>query len=743
MSGVRITSLILTFSFIILKGYSQQPSYRLINIRLVGINFKSKIENILRLQSYYEPAGLRLSISSQEELKVDSLSIPRINNSSEPNFLMLSLITNYQSRHNISGSNSLTIFCLPTQPSNPDFAAFNALGFAFIDNPNNGDNLILACVASSLGVTHKPDSTKFISDTNAIYVMRQAKINYSTDCSVFKNQEETGLMAYYIWNEDENGNIQFDANDPLAHINRSKKENFGIKYLKQDNWFFKPFAFLLKIKICPAHLIVLVASIIGFFLFIRFTKRFSKNKNWSLKFVVWIIRIFSMFFLIFINGFSFHLIDVYHASNYVLESQIVDFSQDVEISNIKSKVQDKLFFENDTTTNLSSQIFIKKKGEWYMRRNAPVLIFQLNKENQLKFKEGSNSLIYRNDTLVYRVQNHYVKIEYINDQNEITEERVFDYGGKEIFSTEFSKEKPGKRIVLFVNGYRSPFLSTNEFSRAVMLKRIVENKIEIERTNNKIYRTDIHGYWNHWNRFDDRFIEKLQPHHVFYVDGHHPIKTSNYSTHKIPFNLSLLNNLGDLTHFYFAASNYPSVCSDLNNHSCKYVSLPKFGVKKTSELLPTDLNYKGFKDRKESGIIAGKNLTQLLANHNLYSQSKDTLYIVCHSMGFAYSQGIIESLRGKINFGGYYIFCPENPSSGFVNPLEWKEVWQYGSNEKIEDCLQDGIAPQSGIRGLENNRIFFPKSLYPQLGFTGSHFIGNFTWVFDLKESQKGHITLR
>ncbi|MFM7636703.1 MAG: hypothetical protein ACKO5W_02415, partial [Crocinitomicaceae bacterium] len=411
--------------------------------------------------------------------------------------------------------------------------------------------------------------------------------------------------------------------------------------------------------------------------------------------------------------------------------------------NILAKVQDKLLFENDTTSVLGSQIFRKKKDEWFLQRNMPVLIFQLNHQNELKFKEGSNALTYRNDTLIRDVQNHYIKIERINDDDEVIAERLFNYQGKEIFSTEISVEKPGKKIVLFVNGYRSPFLSSDEFSRTVMLTRILENKTEIPRTNDKINTFDIFEYWNPWDRFDERFIAKLQPHEVYYADGHHPIRTSNYGLTNIPSYISLINNLGDLSYFYFTASNYPRVCSDLNKHSCKYVTLPNLGVKNTWELLPSYINYSGFNERRTSGTIAGKNLAQLMNRDNTGIEPKDTLYIICHSMGFAYAQGLIESLRGKINFGGYYILSPENPSAGRVNPLEWDEVWQYGSNENIAECLQDGIAPQSGIKGLEQNRVFFPKSIYPKLGYTGSHFIGNFTWIFDLDNKQDGHIKPR
>ena len=126
----------------------------------------------------------------------------------------------------------------------------------------------------------------------------------------------------------------------------------------------------------------------------------------------------------------------------------------------------------------------------------------------------------------------------------------------------------------------------------------------------------------------------------------------------------------------------------------------------------------------------------------------DTIYIVAHSMGFAYSIGMIESLRNKIQFGGFYILAPDNAKSGFVKPEEWKEIWQYGSNlnQDYEDapCLQDGVAPQTSVKGLsKENRLFIPKKSYKQKGFFDSHFVGYYTWILDIPQGEKGSIKQR
>jgi hypothetical protein len=133
-----------------------------------------------------------------------------------------------------------------------------------------------------------------------------------------------------------------------------------------------------------------------------------------------------------------------------------------------------------------------------------------------------------------------------------------------------------------------------------------------------------------------------------------------------------------------------------------------------------------------------------LPNHS----KNDTLYIVAHSMGYAYALGIIDELRGRIRFGSLYIIAPENASSGAVDPSEWNEVWQYGSNfnENVYDapCLLDGVAPQAKAAGLKNDqRVYIPRRLYDRKGFFDSHFIGYYSWVLDIPEGKKGYVRQR
>jgi len=103
-------------------------------------------------------------------------------------------------------------------------------------------------------------------------------------------------------------------------------------------------------------------------------------------------------------------------------------------------------------------------------------------------------------------------------------------------------------------------------------------------------------------------------------------------------------------------------------------------------------------------------------------------------------------LKG-LTLGRFYIIAPENACSGEVNVNEWKEVWQYGSDEvelKDKPWLQDGVAPQCPIRGLtETNRAYIEDQINVSQGFLESHLIKYYGWIFKIPTKAKGYVTPR
>ena len=298
-------------------------------------------------------------------------------------------------------------------------------------------------------------------------------------------------------------------------------------------------------------------------------------------------------------------------------------------------------------------------------------------------------------------------------------------------TSKFTSENQAKRILVFVNGYR-PTSIGQTFEEN--FSDIQSKGLEFPNSKNFIYDFDRFDYWQPWNKINLLFQKRINPNETYYADGHFSVSTSNYR--------SLIN-------FTSTSTSFPKRCSNPKKHHCHKIEDATFTQfildnSKTINLLKMRANKKGFYYRKHKGKIAGKNLLQIINEIPGYSKN-DTLYIVAHSMGFAYSQGMLEELRGKINFGGYYIIAPENGKTGKVNSNEWQEVWQYGSNfsskNRDEPCLQDGIAPQYNIPGIPaKNCVYIPKNFYHLKGFFDSHYIGNYTWILKIEEDQPGYI---
>jgi hypothetical protein len=303
-----------------------------------------------------------------------------------------------------------------------------------------------------------------------------------------------------------------------------------------------------------------------------------------------------------------------------------------------------------------------------------------------------------------------------------------------------------QKIMLFVNGYR--LINANGL--------LANIDVEFPDTDNSVKKVDVFDYWS---GMDKKFRDVRKSDLVYYLDGHMSISTSNH---------------GNMSNF--AQSYRSSACARyyideattvINQFINEYVKNP--WAKAISSIideiicpnppdsssscyhnnaavqLSTIPNKEGFDRRKAQGYIAGMKLYSHLINDKVASM--DTIDIVCHSMGFAYAQGIIETLKESglhAGLGGYYIIAPENACSGEVNLSEWQQVWQYGTDEENTDkWMQDGVAPQCMPNGISrNNRAFIPDDV-PQ-GFVTSHSVGNYEWIFtQLFKGQNGYVIPR
>jgi hypothetical protein len=557
--------------------------------------------------------------------------------------------------------------------------------------------------------------------------------------SPYDNEENVktnnGTVAYYFWKEDSSGNLIVKGSNPINSIYRPYKFNFLSYRFKVKYLILRPF-----FKIGDYYVSILDGVLLTISILILWFARRKLKQFWiAKKFRFHFIRRFIFFCVICFVSFQVY-------ENYWVTNRLLFYFKHIggELEELKgmkySKAKKELLSNqkllHEEIPEVCSEVLILRKGKWDIKKRGKVLYFDVfhdGDKQKVVFASSEDSIKLSTLGIEKKSYRHYVVFNYRDQDNDILKQTIYTQGGLDITSKFFKEDKP-KRILLFVNGYRPTSIGQTFEENFNDIKL---NGIEYPNSTNFIYDFDRFDYWRPWKEINLLFQKRINPSNAYYADGHFSVRTSNYR--------SLLN-------FSSISSLYPKRCKDSLHHTCYKIqdaTLEQFlfNQSKTINQLKIRPNKRGFNYRKYKGRIAGKNLLQIL-NETPGLSINDTLYIVAHSMGFAYSQGIIEELRGKINFGGYYVIAPENAKSGRINMEEWKQAWQYGSNfdQKYPDapCLQDGIAPQYSVEGLpDSNRIFIPTKYYNRKGYFDAHFIGYYTWIFDIKKGEKGYVFSR
>lgn len=348
-------------------------------------------------------------------------------------------------------------------------------------------------------------------------------------------------------------------------------------------------------------------------------------------------------------------------------------------------------------------IYIKRKGKWHSYTSGLVLNFQ-SFEDKLTFMSSGDDLslfnqknvVIKNNT--YRVVSYYLSDNAGGERKNPAFQHVFAFTGDELSQEIIQNQQPKAQCYLiFINGYRGPKYDKNE-------------------SRNEVYMNDRTNYWF---KIDDRFIRRLNPDTSFYLDASFPVSTSNHRS-KLGFGWSYLR----------------SVNSRVSNKKYKRLNLAS--------------NPEGFDYRYSRGVLVGKALLNQIRNTPNSYLVKDTIDIVCHSMGYAYALGLLETLKGQVVFGKLYFLAPENAGYKGLDWNQFEEVWQYGSNLGQKDadplCYQDGVAPQAAVWGIDKQqsnhvgRVCSPYN-WPNKHFVHSHMVYSYDWIFDrIQKGEPGYI---
>jgi len=569
--------------------------------------------------------------------------------------------------------------------------------------------------------------------------------NLSTNSRVYQLFDDyedipasTGLVAYYFWKENSLGNIELPeggTKNPMQYIVRPYKRNTFSYHLQLDHFFVKTIFSIKGIPFNLLHLLTFIGALFSGYFFGRWLRRWIRNK-WRFPRLFRILSLPAVGFGTIIIGYVlFLLVNLVYTLYEVKAGQIDELNGMTSVNALVQRIQSNQHPRLLAEKRLESEILVSHNETTELRQRDPVLYFEalLNEKGKtetLRLIDSKKTLNVDGIPKSVKALNHYFVIRYKNSDGTLKKEEVYNFGGVRITQNLTAKD-PVKRILVFVNGYRPTSLGS-DFQEH--FSDIQKNGLEFPNSQNHVYSFDRYNYWNPWNQMDQRFVQHFMPTDTYYADGHFSVTTSNYR--------SLIN-------FTTTSSKYPKRCEQGKKHHCYRVSSVSsrfLGTsrKKTLSMINYRSNRSGFNQRRENGRVAGRNLYHAL--NELPNRSKnDTVYIVAHSMGYAYALGIIDELRGKINFGSLIIIAPENAGAGKVNAAEWQEIWQYGSRRKTgkddAPCLQDGVAPQVLAKGLSySKRVFIPGKYYKRKGFFDSHFIGYYTWIFDIPEKQKGHL---
>ena len=530
-----------------------------------------------------------------------------------------------------------------------------------------------------------------------------------------------GRVVHIAWTENSDGSIQ-EAQTPQHAFYLFEQSNQLLNYKDPNNPFFKIRFTWLGIDWTLVHFFAILLTIfLQILTFRRINRRMAESRffrRWSYRF----LKLFLWAAVIAGNIAALWAIDLYNTQIHFRYHQLTDFKNASSVA-LDQALNNRTYFQPKESTRLRFQLFRENNGKWHTQRALPVLHFKQNKKGQLFFTHDSRYVRFYPDAKRVKAPTQLVVI-HRKGENKKMEQALFQIQNGALVPFLSQAERP-QRILLFVNGYR-PISSSQDPEQA--LQAINAKGLERPRSKNLIYSSDQFGYWPQ-AAFIAQIQKRFKPYKTYYADGHHSVSTSNH---------------GSLLQFVSSAALYPKPCSGA--HHCSTTKIANQQEVRTYSLLATKPNYEGFRIRYLAGKQAGRNLLQELSM-NGNDPLNDTLYAVSHSMGHAYFLGMASILKGKIQFGAYYAFSPENPKGKTIKTHLWSAVFQYGTKlygpKRHAPCQQDGVAPQWRISGLPaTQQLSFPKSLKTRLGYFSSHYIGYYTWVFDIPKGIPGYIGL-
>ena len=355
--------------------------------------------------------------------------------------------------------------------------------------------------------------------------------------------------------------------------------------------------------------------------------------------------------------------------------------------------------------NYRSMVYIKRGESWNIHQEKTVLLFDYCLNGGMRFRGSTDSIALARQNKTLTSNGQYTLCSWLDSLEQVSHQSVITYNGQDVTEQCAGMcEVTPKRVLVFVNGYRGPLKDKDKSDNLVSTK-------------------DRYGYWY---KLDNRFIERLSPDGTFYLDANFPVKTSVHNS-RLRFTRTLVR--------------WSLFCGK------------RATARQVRRMTEHPKNIDGFYYRKEKGRLAGLAFLYSRCSSPNCDTVKDTIDIVCHSMGYAYTLGFLEAIQDHVVMGSCYIIAPENANVDGYDWTKFQSVWQYGSNLDQPNAdrlnLQDGVAPQIGVKGIDQlppnrgGRLFFPAD-WPNKQFIHSHMVYSYDWIFDrILPGQPGYVTTK
>ena len=226
----------------------------------------------------------------------------------EPNSIYFFIIPNYL-------SDSIQGYSIPGKSI--AFITEKGIQNQNIVNLNLGSCLGLKFETDPLNVMSPIDTLGKVLNWEQTVHLREKLTSFSIYDDFENVSANNGLVPKFIWEANENGEIEFDANDPFSSLKQGELNNSYLVYRKVSNLLFKELFTVSNNSICAIHLISVLITIS---LTLYFRRRFNRTiedsgffKRVSIRFMKLIL--WGLF--ISIQIITFLAVDFYYYNSYL------------------------------------------------------------------------------------------------------------------------------------------------------------------------------------------------------------------------------------------------------------------------------------------------------------------------------------------------------------------------------------------------------------------------------------------